>query len=158
MARRFRFRLEMVRRLREQARDAQRRVVADAVRAVTHLEDRIARLTRQLDDTADRFRDAQRAERLDVVSLRGHQIFRGWLTRKIAESNEELVRRQASLDYERARLAEVWKRLKAIEKLRERQWERHLTEVAREERAVNDEAALQMYVRRRGEKEREAVA
>lgn len=158
MARKFRFRLETVRRLREQARDAQRRVVADAVRAVTRVEDRIARLTQQLHDTVDRFRDAQRAERLDVASLRGHQIYRSWLHRNIVESNEELARQQAKLDYERAKLAEAWKRVKAIEKLRERQWKCHLTEVAREERAANDEAALQMYMRRRIEHLREAVA
>ena len=85
-------------------------------------------------------------------------MFRGWLKRKLSESNDELVRQQARLDYERARLTEVWKRLRVIEKLRDRQWERHLTGVAREERAVSDEAALQMYVRRRGEHEREAVA
>ena len=158
MVRRFRFRLETVRRLREQSRDAQRRVVAEAVRAVTRIEERITQLAGELQDACGRSRDVRGAGMLDTMSLKGHQVYRSWLHRKIAESHEELADKQALLERERAKLAEVSTRLKVIENLRDRQWKRHLVEVAREERAVGDEAAQQGYLRRRREHEREVAA
>lgn len=158
MARRFRFRLETVRRLRKQALDAQRRVVADAVQALVRVEERIAALTRTWHGMVDQSRDAMRIQRLDLVSLSGHQVYRGWLDQEIAKSNESLARKRAELDAERVRLAETSKELKVIDKLRERQWKRFSVKIAREEQVANDEAALQMYLRRQREQRREAVA
>ena len=147
MAGRFRFSLEVVRRVRRQAQDAQRRAVADAVRTVTAVENRIEQLTRELADTMDRTRDVHRPGRLDIASLRGHQFYRGHLHRRILESGAELSGRQTELQRERAKLAEATKQLKVIEKLREKHWQRHLTEVRRAEQAAFDEAALQVYRR-----------
>lgn len=158
MARRFRFRLETVRKLRRQAQDVQRRAVADVVRTVGLVEERIAGLTRQLHGTTDQSRNAQQARRLDMASLRGHQFYRSWLHRQITEADAELTRRKAQLEAERARLAEASKRLKVIEKLRERQWTRYRTGVAREEQAAADEAALTMHMRQRGPMRRELGA
>ena len=115
MAGKFRFRLEVVRRVRQQAQDAQRRVLADALRAVTAVEWRIAHLTRELGETMGQARDAQRGRRLDMVSLRGHQFYRGSVHRRILESRTELARRRAELDRERAKLGEATKRLKVME-------------------------------------------
>jgi len=154
MARMFRFRLETVRRLREQARDAQRRVVADAARVVKSAEDRIEQSSRELRTVSAESRDARRMGRLDAVLLRRHQHYRGWLQRKIVQFQEELSAKRAELDRQRAKLAETQKDLKVIEKLRERQLQRHLTEVDREERLDHDEAAQQQYMRgRQGEHE-----
>lgn len=158
MARRFRFRLETVRRLRKQTMDAQRRVVAVAVRAVTLVEERIAVLTRRRFGAVGQSRDAMRSHCLDLVSLRGQQVYRAWLDHEIAKSNESLAGKRVDLEVERAKLAETSKELKVIEKLRERQWKRFCVEIAREQQAANDEAALQMYLRRQREQRREAVA
>lgn len=158
MARRFRFRLETVERLRKQARDAQRRVVADAARTVGRVEERIVHLTRQLHDTLGGARETLRTGRLDLASLRGHELYRGWVHRRIAESYTELACRQSELDVERAKLVEASKQLKVIERLRERRWRRYLADVAREEQAASDEAAVQLYLRRRQERERENAA
>jgi flagellar FliJ protein len=158
MAGQFRFRLEVVERLRRQAQDAQRRVVADAVRAVQRVETRIEHLTRQLADTMDRARGTQGVARLDVVSLRGHQIYRGYLHRQLLQSTAELARRQRELQAERAKLAEASKRLKVIEKLRERHWNRYVTALRREEQAATDEVALQGFLRGRQVSRREVRA
>lgn len=158
MARRFRFRLETVQRLRKQARDAQRRAVAEAAQAVGAIEDRILRLTLQLNDTLDGARETLRTGRLDLASLRGHELYRGWVHRRIAESYTELACRRSELDVERAKLVEASKQLKVIEKLRERRWRGYLTDVAREEQVTGDEAAVQAYLRRRRERERENAA
>ena len=157
MAGRFRFRLDVVERLRRQARDARRRVVGDAVRAVQSVEHRIDQLARQLAETFDRTRGVQRAERLDMVSLRGHQVYRGYLHRRILQSGVELSERQRELEVERDKLAEASKRLRVIEKLHERHWRRYLTQLHREEQAVNDEAALQGFLRGRRESDREVL-
>lgn len=150
MAGRFRFRLEAVRRVRKQALDAQRRVVADAVQAVQEVENRMGRLTEELDLTMDRSRDARRLYDLDISALRSHQVYRGCIHRRLLESATELVTRRATLDVERSKLAETTKGLKAIEKLRERELASHFKALAREEQAAYDETAAGLYMRALG--------
>lgn len=150
MAGRFRFRLEVVRRVRKQAQDAQRRVVADAVQSVKNLESRIGRLTSDLHRTMDRTRDARRPRQLDLPSLRRHQVYRGCIHGWLLESATELAECQAALDGQRSKLAETTKRLKAIEKLRERKWASHVQALGRAEQAGYDEMAAGRYVRARG--------
>jgi len=155
MARRFRFRLEAVRKLRERERDTQRRTVGEAARQVRQAEERIALLTEQLQGTMDQSREARRRGLLDMGSMCGQQFYRGWLQQCILASDAELSAGKSRLDAERARLGEASKRLKVIENLRLRQWTRYRAEVSREEQGVADEAALQMYMReRRGLEER----
>ena len=143
MARRFRFRLETVRKIRQQARDVQRRVVAEKARAAGEVRQRIARLEGDLERTVDRSREAHRTGRLNMSSVRVHEIHRGWLHRSLGEVRAVLVQRQAELSSEQTRLAEASKRLKVIEKLRERQWERYKAEVAKEEQSQADEVGQQ---------------
>ncbi|MCH8148635.1 MAG: hypothetical protein IH987_11665, partial [Planctomycetes bacterium] len=119
MAGRFRFRLEAVRRVRKQAQDVRRRMVADAVRAVQEVENRMGRLNADLAQTMDRSRDSRRLHDLDISALRSHQIYRGCIHRRLLESATELEEQRATLEVERTKLAETTKRLKAIEKLRE---------------------------------------
>jgi flagellar export protein FliJ len=147
MARRFRFRLEVVRKLREQVRDAQRRALADAVRAVTQAEQRIEHLTEQLGDMVSDTRTTQRSDRLDLATLRGQQFYQGWLHRRIMESNAQLMESRSVLERERDKLGDATGQLKAIEKLRERRLARHQWEDRREEQASLDEAALRTLVR-----------
>ena len=146
----FRFKLEVVRKLRKQAQDAQRRVVADAVRSVVGVEDRIAHLGREVQATIDERREAQGAAHIDMTRLRGHELYRGWLYHKTGEAGTELARCQVSLNEERDKLATASKELKVIEKLRERQKARYDLLIRRQEQATSDEAALQTYLRSRG--------
>lgn len=150
MAGRFRFRLEAVRRVRKQTQDTQRRVVAGAVQAVQEVENRMGRLTEELDLTMDRSRDARRPRDLDISALRSHQVYRGCIHRRLLESATEIVKRRATLDVERSKLAETTKRLKAIEKLRERKLASHVKAIARAEQAGQDETATGMYLRALG--------
>ncbi len=150
MAGRFRFRLEAVRRVRKQTQDTQRRVVADAARAVQEVGKRMGRLTEELDLTMDRSRDARQPNDLDISALRNHQVYRGCLHRRLMESATEIVKRRATLDVERSKLAETTKRLKAIEKLRERKLASHVKALHREELAGQDETAAGLYLRALG--------
>jgi flagellar export protein FliJ len=144
MAKRFQFRLEVVRSLRERARDDQRRAVAGAVGAVTRAERRIEMFSDQLRETVEMTRGERLTERLDVAALRGQQFHRSWLHGRLIESYGALTEKRAELDAERTKLGEASAQLKAIEKLRERRWKRHLVQVRREEQAVNDEVASRM--------------
>ena len=155
MAGRFRFRLDVVERLRRQARDGQRRVVAEAIRSVRRVEYRIGRLTGELTDTVGGLRDDRTEGRIDVVSLRRDQLYQGHLHRVIRGSQVELDERREELEVERQKLAEASKRLKVIEKLRERHWNRYVDRIRREEQAATDEVALQAYLRERREVTRE---
>ncbi|MGD2107912.1 MAG: flagellar export protein FliJ [Phycisphaerae bacterium] len=158
MARRFRFRLDTVHRLRQQALDQQRRAVAEARQAVARIELRIARLSAQLEQTVSGSRTVQRGCRLDVRSLSGYEFYRGWLHRKIMESGDDLTHARTRLDEARTKMAAAFKQLKVIERLRDKQWRRHRAEVEREERLVMDEAALNVYLRGREQPRSEVAA
>ena len=148
MARKFRFRLETVRRLREQARDARRSVVSENIRAVTRAEQHRAELVRARSDRMQEMRFVQQTGRLDAVSMRRHFVHDGYLENQLDVSETELTKRLGELRAEQDRLAEASKRLRVIEKLRGRQWRRYLADAAREEQAALDEAAVQPYTRR----------
>ncbi len=158
MVRRFRFRLETVLKLRQRARDQQRRVVAEALRVVAQIETRMTQLTHQLHETIDQSRNVQQAGTLDVRFLSGQEFHRHWLGRKIMESQTELTQKRAEFEAERAKLADAWKKLRVIEKLREKQWQRHRTELTREERTLTDETALNVYLRKHDHQRDEVAA
>ena len=147
MAKKFRFRLEAVRKVRAQERDVHRRAVADAVRAASRVEARLAQLSDELRATLNLQRGARRMVLADVVVLRGQQTYRNELHRRIGEALQELTQRRRDVDARRAELAEVSKRVKVIEKLRDKQWTRHRVEVQREAQMDSDETAVQRYLR-----------
>lgn len=149
MARKFHFRLDTVRRLRKQVVDRQRRVVADAQRVATAADEANAGRTRDLDHELHGARSELQTGTLDLTLLRSRQLFRAWLKRKVLETRADARAARAELDRERARLGEAAKRLKVIEKLRQRQWQRHRVAARRTEQAAYDDVAVQRYVRGR---------
>lgn len=151
MAKKFVFRLEVVRRTREQARDAQRRVVAVQVRAVAKVEDRIRELSDQSAAALEVLAKIQRTGVLDTLMIRQQHAHRVDLNRSMQQQRVELAHKRAELLKEQERLAEASKQLKAIEKLRDKKIKQHQEQVAREEQAFSDEVSIQMYLRRQGE-------
>ena len=148
MARKFRFRLEVLRRVRELEQDAQRRCVAAAIREVSSVEGQLVQLGEQLRDTFESCRSEKDFGRLDPATLRAHQQHTEYLHRKIRDAQVQLVARQRQVGEEQAKLAEARKKLRVLEKLRERKRESYLRESAREEQKETDEAASQMMLRR----------
>jgi len=141
--------LETVRKIRERERDAQRRVVAGKVRAVETIRDRVAALTDGMEDNRSGARAARRAGQVSINLLRGHALHQAWLARTIETKREELEERLGAFRVEQGKLAESSKRLKVIEKLRERKWDQHKAGLAREEIQAGDEASQQMFWRTR---------
>jgi flagellar export protein FliJ len=145
MAKKFRFKLEAVHKLRERERDAQRRRVADAVRAVTDAEQRLASRNDSLRGTFAAGRDVQSSPRLDVGLIRSHRFYQSWLHGSILESSAEVGKRRRELAVERESLGRSNARFKSLEKLKERKWRRHLEDVKREELATFDEIGMQRF-------------
>ena len=148
MAQQFRFRLEAVQKLREQTRDRQRRVVAEAVQQVVRMEEHTAQLNRELRNSMEDALSDRSVTQIDMLAMRENQLYRGWLHRKILEVEIELAQRNQTVDQERKKLGESSKQLKVIEKLRDRQWQRYQLSLQRSDQLMYDEAALQMFVRR----------
>lgn len=149
MVRRFQFRLETVRKIRERERDAQRLIVAESASATESVRQRVVGLTNEFADNAERSRGVRPVGRLDLHLVRMHLIHRVWLHGAIGAARVEFGERESKLHAERSKLAEASKRLKVIEKLRERQWARHAVEINRAEQMAGDEAAQQLFFRRR---------
>lgn len=148
MAGRFRFSLEVVRRLRRLARDERRRVLAESVRAVQSAESFVDDLQRSLRESLTFAAAQEEMDRLDISTLRAEQLHRAWLHEQIRLADERVVTRRGELGEQRARLAAANKQWRVIENLRERSWARHQQQIRREEQAVDDEAGTVMFSRR----------
>jgi flagellar export protein FliJ len=148
MARVFRFRLETVQRLRKEERDRRRRAVAEAAQAVRSVQQRIDDANERLRASVEHMSELRRSQRIDVHRLRLEQYHRGHLQRQVLLAGEALRDRQVELDARRAELAEATMRLRVVEKLRQRQWDRHRAAVSRDEQTATDEIAAQQYLRR----------
>lgn len=143
----FKFRLNVVRDIRKREQDAQRRVVAEAVRAVVGVRGRIGQFEAELEGETIAARGERGARYLDMTSVRNHYLHRGAMKRSLSEAREQLGKSQAKLDDEREKLAQATKRLNVIVRLYEKRKLRYDTWVRRREQAVWDEAALQFHGR-----------
>ncbi|MHC4064151.1 MAG: flagellar export protein FliJ [Planctomycetota bacterium] len=155
MAKRFRFRLATVLKLRTRKRDECRRALAVRLRQIGAVQSRIDSMTEQLDHqfvsqrrlampeapVAD---GAERIDRrLDLTGIRRHRDYANHLRRRIASDERGLSELRAQLALEREALEEASKGLKVIEKLEERQRDRHNLALSRAERAEADEIGSQ---------------
>ena len=157
MAKRFRFRLETVRRLRKQAQDECRRVVAERLRQVAAVRSRINEMDGQLAEQratvrnlvlpsppADDAGAGQGVARLlDMDRMRRHRLYMNHLRQGIARGERQAAELQGLLRKDQAALAEATKRVRVIDKLEERQRSRHELMLRRAETAENDEIAAQ---------------
>ncbi|MEK6675108.1 MAG: flagellar FliJ family protein [Planctomycetota bacterium] len=146
MAKRFVFSLEIVRKLRDQSRRVQQRTLAEAQRDVNDVQARLADNERQVSVSMEEERTASSQPGLDVSAVRRQLLHRGWLKRKETELMKEWNDRRLIVIREREKLAEAIKRLKVIEKLRERRWAQHVEQEHRVERKAADETASQRFV------------
>jgi flagellar FliJ protein len=144
MAKRFEFSLETVLRLRRQDNDAQRRVMAEALRGLRQAEIRVKRVEQEISDQTAAVRGEQGVGTIDVAAVRGHQFYMTRLHAALRTSQMNVTAARAVVDAERGKLAETSKRLKVIEKLRERRYQRYTQEAARRDRIDEDEVALNL--------------
>ena len=138
----FHFRLDVVQRLRKLELEREQRAMAVCVNAVLEARQLAELVTERMEENQRDKRAAQRHHRPDVAALRAEQWHLLWLQRKQEETKQELARRQDLLDAQRQKLIAASRRVKVIEKLRDRQWKRYQDEQRRAERKEQDEFTL----------------
>jgi flagellar export protein FliJ len=144
MAKKFQFRLDVVRDMRKRARDEAARLVAGKIMEVAAVQRRVDAFSHQLRDAVEIGRMDREGKRLEIAALKMQQYYGKWLHDRITECSATLLQTEAQLLEERRKLTQATAKLKAIEKLRERRWQRHLLMVRREEQAITDEVAGRM--------------
>jgi flagellar FliJ protein len=151
MAAKFTFRLETVLRLRRRAFEEAQRVVAERLRAIAGERSIIAAARASWEDHRTQSRTVQGAERLDVAAVRSYRTHMLFLNRRVADCEARIRRHETQLETERAAMVAAQVAVKAIEKLKERRFNRYLDEVNRRENAELGECALQAHRRQDAE-------
>ncbi len=148
MAKRFRFPLETVLKIRKRREDERKRVVARRLSGIARAEAQAASLREQIDAELRAVRQARQAGVIDVVMIARHRHWLGRLQRGLLEEEAHLRTLRAELAQDRAELAEASKQAKIIQKLKERQQQRYEYELARQDRIDADEMATARFVYR----------
>lgn len=144
MSKKFQFRLDVVRDMRRRARDEAARLVAAKLVEAAAVQRRVEEFSRQMRDTVEMGRSDRAGGSIEIAALKLQQYYGKWLHDRIVEASSKLRQVEAELTDERMKLSLATAKLKAIEKLRERRWQRHLQLVRREEQAITDEVGGRM--------------
>lgn len=138
----FKFRLETVLKLRKQNEDKHKRIVADRIRQLNAVRERMSAQERQIASETEAVRTSRARGTISVEALaRG----RHWLThlqRSLLETQGHARVIKAHLAQERSDLARAAKEARALEKLKERQKQRHDQEGRRAETRELDEMSI----------------
>ena len=143
----FRFRLATLLRLREAARDDRRAQLAEAYRADEIIARQEQGLAAELIELEEQTRQAAAPGHLDVdrlLEVRRYDL--------IVRSQQQHVRQQrqavqAEIERRREALVDADRRVRVLEKLRQKQSERHRQEETRQEIKQLDETASRRSVR-----------
>jgi len=144
MARRFRFRLAPLLKLREaRKKDAQRllgRVMGELQLLRNHLDD-----IKQLQNSTFQQRSVGRGQAVNLDLWRSIERFLVSLERKIDETNAEIARVQLLVDEARRALTKAHREHLTLLRLKERRQEQYDFEVSKEEQQQADELAVLRY-------------
>ena len=146
MAKRFTFRFATMLKIRRQREDEHKRVVAERLRQIAQTRDHRLVLQRQIHDEVEAIRDSQARGSIDIQQVMRHRHWLGHLHKGVLEADARVRFLEARLAQERVVLAEAMKQRKILEKLEERQWQRHLHEEDVREMKESDELATVRYV------------
>jgi flagellar FliJ protein len=139
----FTFKLEAL--LRQRKRDEQecQRLLAVQAAVVNAAQEAV----RRINETVHAGQEDVRRHlmgKLDMGFLTAHRRFMGAVQRQVVELVQKVAVANKQLEEARAKLAEAARRRKAIEKLREKQFDRWRIEQARRESALGDEIGNQL--------------
>ncbi|MHC4605420.1 MAG: flagellar export protein FliJ [Planctomycetota bacterium] len=150
MAKAFKYRLEPLLRYRKHLEEEKRRALGQARAAVMEQNRALLDLLRAEEEGKKEFAGMKSAGTLRVGRIRlqeqylnslAGQIRRGYETLRVRLLNEEKARRE---------LAEARKKVRVLERLRERQRDRYNYELGRQERKELDEVGLNIFRSKEG--------
>lgn len=146
MAKRFRFRFETMLKIRRQREDEHKRIVGERLAQIAEVRTELARLEQLTHQGMDSIRAVQQPGRIDLQQAMAQ---RGWvahLHKATLNARTQLGALEARLAQERAALAEAAKQRRILEKLKERQGERHRLEEQQAETRAADDLATTRHV------------
>ena len=149
MAKRFRFRLETVLKVRRQREDQQKRVVAGKAREVTSLGSRTRAIGMRIAQAVGAARGLRRTGPMDMSQIARQRFWISHLQRALIETRQQMQGTERELARERQVLADLARDRKTLEKLKDKQAERYQAEIDRAERLELDELAIAGAARKR---------
>ena len=149
--RKFVFRLATLLKLRAADRDQRRSELAHAQRALAMIDERLDELQQELQSARQALRELAGVGHLAVDSLLDNQRYE--LILMAEKKSIDAQRKQVAAEADRRRLAlvEADRRVKTLEKLRDRSQERHRAEAQRREAKQLDEVGLRPFTMRNAE-------
>lgn len=144
--RKFAFSLESVLDLKRRREEALLEELAKRVRSANAAEEALKELREQRRRAQAEWRKLLRG-RIEVEKVRSAQDYVAWLDGRIERQRTVVQRLQDEVRLCRQQVVAASQERKALERLRERQWEAHQREYRREEQAFLDELATQGYAR-----------
>lgn len=132
--------------IRRQREDQHKRIVGERLAQIAEVRAELERIDQLTAEGVDSVRSGQQAGRIDLQQALAR---RGWvahLHRAALDAQSRLGTLEARLAQERAALAEAAKQRRILEKLKERQAERHRTEEMRAETRTADDMTTTRYV------------
>lgn len=144
MARRFRFRLETLLRVRRIAEREQQRQLAARQAEVKRLDGLVAELHAEIARRQQALLGEQSTPALDAPSLSRQRAWIAYLRQMLHAQQNLRVRAASELEAARRRLQEARVRTRTVETLRERRWQEYRHERELAEQAESDELARQL--------------
>jgi flagellar protein FliJ len=139
MAKRYRFRLETLLRLRQQREDEKKRIVASRLRKIRSLEQHKQVLETRIAEQTEIIRGLLVRDQMDVDELKAGRHWMIRLRRGVLEAGGALSSNRAMLAQERADLANARKETKVLERLKEKQQTAFSAELERLDRIEADD-------------------
>jgi flagellar FliJ protein len=148
VAKRFRFRLETVLRVRKLREREARRKLAVEYEKVARLDALITQTREEIENQMSALRLAQQTATLDPAAIvRGH-AWSHHLQRMLLQQQELRSKAQQKVEQALGVLREARRASRAIEKLREKQWETYVAERDKQDQAEIEELAQQLQAAR----------
>ncbi len=144
--RKFIFRLELLLQLRKKQEEDCQEVLAAAVRECTLARESLAKLHKERESLDLARREAQ-DEGISAATIRDFELYQGVLGDRIKGAEQVLREAVKNEGLARNKLAEAMRKRKILEKLREKQAQRHQDEVFKKEQEILEESAMSRFIR-----------
>ncbi|MEX0792818.1 MAG: flagellar export protein FliJ [Pirellulaceae bacterium] len=143
----FRFRLETLLRLRIAERDQRRAELTEVLAAEDRLRDQQAEIGEEIQTTYEMGRADVQQGRIDIDRLTAAQRQVAHFTQLIAEKQQLMEQLQPHIRQRREALVEADHEVRILEKLKEKQTERHQQQLDVVDSKLMDEIAQQRFAR-----------
>lgn len=141
---RFVFNLDGVLRQRKRIEQEKQRAMAEKQAVLVELQNALRQMQETVESSNADIRQNRLVGRLDMAFITAHRRFLASMQRQSLSLAQKIALAQRAVEDARAELIEAAKQRKAIEKLREKQFERWRAERARREQAQLDEIGMQL--------------